>query len=169
MLAQETILDLLRRVRFSYDGEEGWICTISGEEDLWAGGKTPEDALAALITLLAEEAAAEEEDSYQPPGSSLDPGIPSPFGIPWRWILLPALFIVLLWITLVVQSPPAPTVPTPSPVLTQWSAPLPPLSTWESRDLERELQMERRLREIERQQELCNDPDLPPHLQDRCR
>jgi len=180
-LTPDTLAPFLREVRFSYDEEYGWVAEVPGYEDLLCtAGRTPEEALAELVTLIEAELREEEEEgeteSLQPVGFSLDPGLPSPFGIPWRWILLPAIVLTLLLLTLVVRSQPAAPVPTPPASPTRWSAPAPappPLLLTpypgSSRELERELELERRLRELERRQDLCADPDLPPHLRDRCR
>jgi predicted RNase H-like HicB family nuclease len=164
----------LRSIKCYRDGKGCWICEVSGEENLWTYAKTPEEALTEILALLEErkqeereeeeEEEEEELEDYRPVGFSLDPGIPGPFGFPWRWILLPALILTLLLITWVVRSEPTAVVPTPSPVYHhyQWNPP-------SAQDLWRDIETERRLRELERRQSICSDPDLPPHLRDWCR
>lgn len=165
----------LRIIECHRDGKDYWICELSGEDDLWTVARTPEEALTRLLALLEErqeealeddeEEEEEELEDYHPRGFSLDTGIPSPFGIPWRWILLPALLLTLLLVTWTVRSEPTVAVPTPTPPPVhyhQWSAPPTP-------DLWREIEEERRIRELERRQSICSDPDLPPHLRDWCR
>jgi predicted RNase H-like HicB family nuclease len=171
------VADLLRSARCYDEGEEGWLCEIPGEEDLWARGRTPEEALAELATLLEEE--MEEEEFDEDEGIQLlhDPGPPGLFGIPWRWILIPALLLVFLLVTLVVQADHPDQVQTSSPTANLWSAPLPPAppvqripaaSPWDDRywELQRQWELERRLRELERRLALCSDPDASLSIRD---
>jgi hypothetical protein len=169
----------LRSIHCYRDEKGYWICELSGEDSLRTFARTPEEALSEILALLEEQQEKEREDDDEeeeweedeeeeiqddrPVGFSLDTGIPSPFGIPWRWILIPALLLTLLTVTWTVRSESTVAVPTPPPVhYHQWSAP-------PTQDLWREMERERRIRELERRQSICSDPDLPPHLRDWCR
>lgn len=167
MVSHMSMLEEILREAVCYDeGEEGWLCEIPGEEDLWARGRTKEEALEELATLLEEKEADGDE------GIQLlrHPGPPGLFGIPWRWILIPSLLLVSLLVTLVVLADHPDQVQPVSPTANLWSAPIPsapsiqrepaasPRGDWYS-EFFREWKQEQRLRELETRLALCSDPD----------
>lgn len=172
-----TLEEILREAVCYDEEEEGWLCEIPWEEDLWARGRTREEALEGLAFCirewLEEEGWGEEAEGDEDIQPLREPGPPGLFGIPWRWILIPSLLLVSLLVTLVVLAghPPQAVPATASPMATfRPIQPMPPApsSPWvpvESpqedryRDTWREWELEQRLRQLETRLALCSDPD----------
>jgi predicted RNase H-like HicB family nuclease len=169
MVNHQRLSDLLRMARCYQDEHRIWICEIPGEENLWAFGRTPEEAMAELAALLEEEMEPgeavddqEEEALYSLVTEDMTP--PGPFGIPWRWILIPAGILVFLLLTLVVGSSPAETtVPTPVPtVVSPYQGGYPREDPYQ--EIRSRWEQERRLQDLERRQSICSDPTTPPSV-----
>lgn len=175
-----TLEEVLREAVCYDEEEEGWLCEIPGEEDLWARGRTREEALEGLASCIREwleEEGRDEEVDIQPLQEPWTPGL---FGISWRWILIPSLLLVSLLVTLVVLAdhPPqyglersVPQAETPVPTATfrsqQPSLPAPtiqvaPVESPQGeryQELEQMREMEQSLHQLETRLDLCSDPD----------
>ncbi len=179
-----TLEEILREAVCYDEEEEGWLCEIPWEEDLWARGKTREEALEGLAACirewLEEEGWGEEAEGDEDIQPLQEPWTPGLFGIPWRWILIPSLLLVSLLVTLVVLAghPPQAVPATASPMATfRPIQPMPPApsSPWvpverpqedRYREMWREWEQEQRLRKMEQhlhqletRLDLCSDPD----------